>query len=298
MNTTEAALGSLETANLRDAWKHEAHDFTPWLAENLDRLGSELGIELEKEATEMHVGPYRADIVARTRMDDSRVLIENQLEEANMQHLGQLLAYLAGLEAKIVVWIARGFDEAHRSAVRWLNDHTVAPYAFFAVRVRVVRIGNSPLAPVFEVLERPSNWDRSVRETATRGGLSELGQFRRDFWAHVAKRHPSEVRPGYAGSNVYHLVEEAGLRISLYLAVHGVGIFLCGKHGESSDAASSRIDPYLEQLRTALEVEQISDIGLSFFRTKTSDRANWDSMADWLHDRRLSYESVLRETKT
>lgn len=65
----------------------------------------------------MHVGPYRADIVARTRTDDSRVLIENQLEEANMQHLGQLLAYLAGLEAKIVVWIARGFDEAHRSAV-------------------------------------------------------------------------------------------------------------------------------------------------------------------------------------
>ena len=297
MKTKEAALGSLETAELRDAWEHEAHDFTPWLAENLDLLGHELGVELEKEATEMHVGPYRADIVARTRMDDSRVLIENQLEEANMQHLGQLLAYLAGLEAKIVVWIARGFDEEHRSAVRWLNDHTVAPYAFFAVRVRVVRIGTSPLAPVFEILERPSNWDRSVRERATRGGLSELGQFRREFWAHVAERHPSDVRPGYAGSNVYHLVEEAGLRISQYLAVDGVGIFLCGKHGESSDAASSRIDPYLETLRTALEVEQIDDSGLSVLRTKTSDRANWDRMADWLHDRRLTYESVLRETE-
>lgn len=297
MNTTKAALGSLETADLREAWNHEAHDFTPWLAENLDRLGSELGVELEKEATEMHVGPYRADIVARTRTDDSRVLIENQLEEANMQHLGQLLAYLAGLEAKIVVWIARGFDEAHRSAVRWLNDHTVAPYAFFAVRVRVVRIGNSPLAPVFEILERPSNWDRSVRETATREGLSEVGQFRRDFWAHVAKRHPSDVRPGYAGSNVYHFVEEAGLRISQYLAVQGVGIYLCGKHGESSDAASSRIDPYLEPLRAVHEVERIDDSGGTFLRIKTSDRANWDRMAHWLHDHRLSYESVLRETE-
>lgn len=297
MNAREAALGFLETAELRDAWEHEARDFTPWLAENLDHLGRELGVELEKEATEMHVGPYRADVVARTRMDDSRVVIENQLEESNMQHLGQVLAYLAGLEAKIVVWIASGFDDAHLSAVRWLNDHTVTPYAFFAVRVRVVRIGDLPLAPVFEILERPSNWDRSVRETAAREGLSELGQFRRDFWAHVAKRYPSEVRPGYAGSNVYHLVEEAGLRISLYLAGHGVGMFLCGKHGESSDAASSRIDPYLEPLKTALEVEQINNSGHSFLRTKTSDRANWDSMADWLHDRRLTYKRVLCETE-
>ena len=145
MTTQETALGALETADLRDAWKHEAHDFTPWLAENLDRLAGELGVELEKEDTEVHVGPYRADIVARTRVDDSRVVIENQLEEANLQHLGQVLAYLAGLDARIVVWIARGFDDAHLSAIRWLNDHTVDPYAFFAVRVRVVR--NRQLTP-------------------------------------------------------------------------------------------------------------------------------------------------------
>lgn len=297
MTTPEAALGSLETADLRDAWKHETQDFTPWLSENLDRLASELGVELEKEDTEMHVGPYRADIVARTRMDDSRVVIENQLEEANLQHLGQVLAYLAGLDAKIVVWIARGFDEAHLSAIRWLNDHTVAPYAFFAVRVRVVRIGSSPLAPVFEVLERPSNWDRSVRETATSGDLSDRGQFRRDFWAHVAKNHPGEVRPGFAGSNVNHHVKEAGLRISQYIAWDRVGIFLGGTRGEPEDAVLPRIDPYLEPLRAALEGEQINKWGTSFCQIDTSDRANWDSMAKWLHDRRLIYEQVLRETE-
>ena len=296
MTTQETALGTLETADLRDAWKHEAQDFTPWLAENLDRLAGELGVELEKEDTEVHVGPYRADIVARTRVDDSRVVIENQLEEANLQHLGQVLAYLAGLDARIVVWIARGFDDAHLSAIRWLNDHTVDPYAFFAVRVRVVRIGNSPLAPVFEILERPSNWDRSVRETATRGDLSDRGQFRRDFWAHVAKSHPGEVRPGFAGSNVNHHVKEAGLRISQYVAWRGVGIFLGGTRGESEEAVLSRIDPYLEPLRTALEVEQIDKWGVSFWQIDTSDRTNWDSMAKWLHDRRAIYERVLRET--
>ena len=297
MATQNTALGALETADLRDAWKHEAHDFTPWLAENLDRLGREIGVELKREDTEVYVGPYRADIVALNPADNSRVVIENQLEEANLQHLGQVLAYLAGLDARIVVWIARGFDESHRSAIRWLNDHTIDPYAFFAVRVRVVRIGNSPLAPVFDVLERPSNWDRSVRETATRGDLSDIGQFRREFWAHVARRHPGEVRPGFAGSNVNRHVNEAGLRISQYVAQGSVGIFLGGTRGESEDAVSSRIDPYREPLRTVLEVDQIGKWGSSVWKIDTSDRANWDSMAQWLHDRRLIYERVLRETE-
>ena len=103
--------------------------------------------------------------------------IENQLERANLQHLGQVLAYLAGLEAKIVVWVATGFDESHLSAIRWLNNHTEDPFAFFAARVSVVRIGDSPLAPVFEVIERPNEWDRKVGAITRSGSLSPLGQF-------------------------------------------------------------------------------------------------------------------------
>lgn len=122
-------LGTLEAVDVRQAWRHEAQDFTPWLAANLDRLASVLGVELECEDTEVRVGPYRADIVARIPQDDSRVLIENQLGDADLRHLGQLLAYLAGLEAKMVIWVATGFDEAHRSAIRWLNEHTADPFA-------------------------------------------------------------------------------------------------------------------------------------------------------------------------
>ena len=112
MTTQEPELGKLEWVDPRDAWKHEALDFTPWLATNLDRLAEVLGIELEFEDSEVYVGPYRADIVATDPRDDSRVLIENQLEDADLQHLGQLLAYLAGLEAKVVVWIAEGLRRA------------------------------------------------------------------------------------------------------------------------------------------------------------------------------------------
>lgn len=193
-------LGELVTADLRKAWPHEAHNFTPWLAKNLDRLSDVIGLDLDLEGSEVQVGPYRADIVANDPSDGTRVLIENQLEDANLRHLGQVLAYLAGLEAKVVVWIAKEFDEQHRSAIRWLNDHTDDPFAFFAIRVRVVRIAESPLAPVFEVLERPNEWDRRVQESTRTGELSERGQFWRAFWNHVASNYPDEVRPNELGS--------------------------------------------------------------------------------------------------
>ncbi len=132
-------LGTLEDAELRDVWRNEAHNFTPWLAENLDCLSEVLGIELVYVDTEVGIGPnrFRADIVARDPLDNI-VLIENQLDDADLQHLGQVLAYLAGLNANTVIWIARRFDEAYLSAIRWLNDHTAAPFAFLAIQIRVV----------------------------------------------------------------------------------------------------------------------------------------------------------------
>ena len=289
-------LGTLEPVDLRKAWEHEAHDFTPWLAERLDLLGAVVGIELEHESSEKQVGPYRADIVARVPRDGGRVLIENQLEDANLQHLGQVMAYLAGLEAKVVIWIAKGFDEAHLSAIRWLNDHTVDPYAFFAVRVRVVRIGDSPLAPVFEVMEHPNNWDRTVKETTRREGLSKIGQFRRDFWTHLAERHPGEVRPGYAASSINDYVEGTNIFIARYLSADKVGIWL-GSRGKTSADALPDVEPYLGALRAALAGEEISPSGGTFLETDTSERANWDRMADWLRERREIYERAVREAE-
>ena len=161
-------LGKLESVDVRKAWPHEALQFTPWLAHNLDQLSNVLGVDLELEDTELYVGAYRADIVARIASDDdlgqtnNLVVIENQLAGADLQHLGQILAYLSGLKARIAGWIAVKFGEEHLSAIRWLNEHTTDPFAFFAVKVDVVRIGDSQLAPVFNVLERPNEWNRQV----------------------------------------------------------------------------------------------------------------------------------------
>ena len=138
----DTKLGTLKNVNLREAWSHEAQDFTPWLADNLDRLSAAIGIPLELEGQEVSVDSFSADILARNPQNDSRVLIENQLEQTDHTHLGQILTYLAGLEAQVVIWVASSFRDPHISAVQWLNDDTVAPFAFFAVQVKAVQIGN------------------------------------------------------------------------------------------------------------------------------------------------------------
>ena len=192
-------FGNLEIIDLREAWPHEAHNFTPWLADNLDRLSEAIGIPLEPEGTEVQVEQFSADIFARNPQDDSFVLIENQLEDSDHTHLGQILTYLAGLEAHTVIWVARDFREAHLSAIRWLNENTMDQFAFFAIQVRVMRIGDSALAPIFDVRERPIEWDRQIRAASQekRGGLSERGQFLSEFWRYYSERYPDDgVRKG------------------------------------------------------------------------------------------------------
>ena len=290
-------FGRLEPVDLRTAWKHEAFNFTPWLAENLDRLSQAIGIEMSLEDTEVKIDRFSADILARNAQDDSLVLIENQLEWSDHTHLGQILTYLAGLQAQSVIWVASGFEDAHLSAIRWLNEHTTEPFAFFAVRVGVVRIGASPMVPVFEVIERPLEWDRRVRAIAQeRAGLSEIGQFRREFWTHYAERYQEDgVRPGHAGSNTWHRVEGMDHTVSQYLARGLVGVYLRG--GESRDDAKSCEDA----LRAELSVEpnpnarESGHFAVSTMTIDTKERGNWQGMADWLHERLRSYRGVLEK---
>jgi len=288
-------FGELKNVNLRDVWGHEANDFTPWLAANMERLSKAIGVPMELEGTEVDVERFSADVVARNPSDDSRVLIENQLEGSDHTHLGQILTYLAGLEARTVVWIARDFDESHRSAIRWLNDHTMETYAFFAVQVRVVQIADSPLVPLFDVLERPSAWERSVRETID----SERSEFRRQFWTHYAKKYPNDgVSVGYAGSSFWVWIESAGLNLAPYLAKGSVGVWVRGRRRESAEEVRERIQPWEQDLRDALGVEigegtSWGSYANSYFSADTKNRDNWTEMAEWLHNRISKYRRVL-----
>jgi hypothetical protein len=159
-------LGRLQRVELRDIWQSEAQDFTPWLAreDNLALLGETLGIDLELEAVEQNVGPFRADILCKDTLSDRWVLVENQLERTDHTHLGQLMTYAAGLDAVTIVWIAARVADEHRAAMDWLNEITDTEVRFFALEVELWRIGDSPAAPKFNVVSKPNDWSRSTSE--------------------------------------------------------------------------------------------------------------------------------------
>jgi uncharacterized protein DUF4268 len=184
---TDQQLGRLKSVDLRDIWISEATSFTPWLArpENLAVLGETLGIELEYEAQERVVGPFRADILCKDTGTDHWVLIENQLERTDHTHLGQLLTYASGLEAVTIVWIAARFTEEHRSTLDWLNKITDDSFRFFGLEVELWRIGDSPAAPKFNIISKPNAWSHSVAQAARAiddTDLTETKVMQRNYW--------------------------------------------------------------------------------------------------------------------
>ena len=180
-------LGHLTSVDLREVWTSESGDFTPWLArpENLAVLGDTLDLELELEAQEKAVGPFRADILCRDTASAAWVLIENQLERTDHGHLGQLLTYASGLEAAMIVWIAGRFNEEHRATLDWLNAITEERFRFFGLEVELWRIGDSPAAPKFNVVSKPNDWSRSVargKRSLDDGELSEVRAMQLEYW--------------------------------------------------------------------------------------------------------------------
>lgn len=145
MTDNHAQLGLLEQVDLKNVWNNEPKEFTPWLAksENLQLLGDVVGIELELEAQEKMLGPFRADILSKDTVNNQWVLIENQIERTDHAHLGQLLTYASGLKAVIIVWIARRFTDEHRAALDWLNEITDSRINFFGLEIELWRIGDS-----------------------------------------------------------------------------------------------------------------------------------------------------------
>lgn len=158
----QIALGTLLNVPPREVWLNEAHDFTPWLAKNLTLLGEALGLDLEVVRMESAVGNYSCDIEAVESGTGRRVVIENQLEQTDHSHLGQLLTYAAGLDAAVVIWISTKVRDEHREAIDFLNRHTRDGLDFFAIALELVRIGDSQPAPVFRLVASPNAWAKSA----------------------------------------------------------------------------------------------------------------------------------------
>ena len=180
-------VGRLERVDLRTVWTTEAGDFTPWLAlpENLEVLSGTLGVDLELEAKEKAVGPFRADIICKEIGTNAWVLVENQLERTDHIHLGQLLTYAAGLQAVTIVWVAAHFTDEHRATLDWLNKITDESFRFFGLEVELWRIGDSPAAPKFNVVSKPNDWSLAVAQASRAiddADLTETRKKQKAYW--------------------------------------------------------------------------------------------------------------------
>ena len=181
---TTPNLAKIERVDLREAWPNEARDFTPWLARNIDELAEALGMDLELQETEAAVGGYSLDVLATDLNQNRPVIIENQLETTNHDHLGKLLTYAAGYDANVIVWLTREFRDEHRQALDWLNQRTGEDTQFFGVVVELLKIDGSRPAPQFRAVATPNDW-RKEAAAKVRGDAqvpSERGERYRKFF--------------------------------------------------------------------------------------------------------------------
>jgi len=180
-------LGKLDRKDPREIWQHEARDFTPWLMDNILLLSQALGIDIEAIQREVSVGEFAVDIFGKETGSGREVIIENQLAATDHSHLGQLLTYAAGLDAKVVVWLSPQFRDEHKQTIDWLNRHTAENLSFFGVELELFTIGNSLPAPNFKVVAQPSEWQEDLTAT-TAGGYSELRQAYHEFFTDLLNR--------------------------------------------------------------------------------------------------------------
>jgi len=303
---TNQPLGRLNRVDLRDIWTSEATDFTPWLArpENLEVLADTLSIDLELEAQEKAVGPFRADILCKDIGTDSWVLIENQLERTDHNHLGQLLTYASGLEAVTIVWIAARFTEEHRSTLDWLNKITDETFRFFGLEVELWKIGDSPAAPKFNIVSKPNDWSRSVAHAARAIDGSELTEIRvmqRAYWdafqsaldqaggpvSGNRKPQPQSWMAYPIGRTGFHLGavmlrQTNQVRVELYIAGDKAKAFL-GLLEQDSEAVEVEFGSALDW--EELPARRDSRISLCLDDVDPENESDWPRQHEWLAQR-------------
>ncbi len=308
---TNRNLSTLERVPLREAWKHEAGDFTPWLAEsdNLNALADALGLsELVLVAAEHWVGDFKLDILGTN--GDEQVIIENQIDETDHKHLGQILTYAAGVGAKKVIWVAESFRAEHVAALQFLNDNTTENLSFFGVQIELWRIGDSPLAPKFEVVVKPNDWAKSGREQArAASSASPTKQLQQKFWTTFIERlaksapqiRPQKPRPQHWLNNS---IGRSGFGLNITANTRderlGVELWIPGAKAKKHFAALSAQKNEIEsKLGFELDWQELPDakacrIATWCPRASIEDESRWDEYLNWLTQRLVMMDQVLR----
>lgn len=299
-------LAQLKQVDLHKVWEHEAVHFTPWLAkkENLSLLSDEIGIEISLIQTEASAGKFNVDILAEEENTGRKIVIENQLESTNHDHLGKLITYASGFDAEIIVWIVKEVRDEHKKAIDWLNEHTDEHANFFAIKMEVWQIGDSPFAPKFQVVAQPNDWAKAIKISSTQSELSDTKLMQLDFWTdfrrfgqannsklRFRKPYPQHWYDISVGSSKAHLglicdTQNNQIRCEFYIP------------------DDKELYKELEALKTNIESELDYDLEWMLLKGKKASRirtikdadisksANWEEYFSWLLNAAENFQRV------
>lgn len=301
-------LGTLERIdNLRSVWPHEALDFTPWLAkeENLKLLGDTVGIDIVLEEQESSVGDFSVDLFAVEEGTGRKIIIENQLEDTNHDHLGKIITYASGKDAEVIIWIVKGARDEHKQAIEWLNQHTDERFAFFLIEIELWKIDDSKAAPKFNVVERPNDWAKAMKSKAN---MTETSSMKLNFWEEFnanASNHPAflkifKLRKPQAqhwydlsiGSSAYIVNLTCNTQKNLITA----GIYI---HEDKSifEKLKEKSEDIEKELGVDVEWRDAKKSSRIIVTTPLDlgDKDSWKKGFDWMYDMSLKLRNVVKK---
>lgn len=303
-------LGRLEEVDVRKLWRHEQYDFSNWLAkdENIELLNDVLGLTLVDIEKEVFVGSYRCDLVASDETTNQKIIIENQLESSNHDHLGKIVTYASGLDANVIVWIVKEAREEHRSAIEWLNNNTNKNINFFLIEIHAYRIGESLYAPKFEVVEKPNDFIKNAKIQTGSGELNKSQSERLIFWTKFNEVLIGRGKP----FNVRKATTDHWYDVAIGVSGAHVGINLVNKEGcivvelyinddkELFDKLSDNKEQIESELGLTLDWQRLNDKkasrimyripGLNF-----DDHSNYDELMNEIINKAQMFVNVFRK---
>lgn len=307
-------FASLESQEVREYWEHEAHEFTPWVAdeiraEGVSELEDSLGLDLEIIEEEKSVGRYNVDILAEVVDDNRNVVIENQLNPSDHDHLGKSIAYASGVDADIIVWLAPRFYDEHRDAIQWLNENSREGVDLFAVRLEVWKIGDSEPAVRLNPVAEPSEWKEKAKRSE--GELTQTEQLQEEFWTEFRDRiedceTPLSARKPYPEYYYNNPIGKAGFELQFTVNSQddklGVGLVIRDdaeaywQLNEEAQKIEAEFDHELtwhepEETRSGKERSRINI-------TKSADLANqdqWNEYLEWMLNHGEQFHEVFHD---
>lgn len=298
-------LGNLKKINVRNIWSHEALEFTPWLAKenNIAELGKALGLELEVEGTEVAVGPYSADILVKDAGSNDYIVIENQLEKTDHDHLGKAITYASVLDASAVIWIAANFTEEHKKALDWLNDHISNSISFYGVSLELWSIDDSKPAVRFNVVSQPTEIIKQTAISKSTESLTPARKLQLEFWSEFREKlkiHPEIPSVQTARPQYWYNVSlgRSGIHLSNIAPTSsnhiGVRVYINNK---IADSVLNQLIKYKDDIESEIGEElewdpnpENRDKIISLKReANIEDKDKWNEYLEWLVNKTVKF---------